>query len=98
MRDYVQTNVFNTFARYMSMIRYTLTIDDLIDINGRNARAELSDIIDLKHIKSFSAVSSKLMEVLGKKVFDNDLSYKERMKIVNMSVDKDFDEDIDEYD
>ena len=97
-RDYVQTNVFNTFARYMSMIRYTLTIDDLIDINGRNARAELSDVIDLKYIKSFSTVSSKLMEVLGKKVFDNDLSYKERMKIVNMSVDEDFDEDIDEYD
>lgn len=93
-RDYVQTNVFNTFARYMSMIRYALTIDDLIDINGRNARAELSNVIDLKYIKSFSTVSSKLMEVLGKKVFDNDLSYKERMKLVNIDVDEDFGEDV----
>ena len=88
-RDYVQTHVFNAFVRYMSMIRYSLTIEDFTNIKQRHALTEMADTVDVKYIDSFTSKMNQLLRLVGREVYPTNNSYKERLQFLR-EADKDY--------
>lgn len=81
-RDYVQRDVFNAFARYMYMIRYSLTIKDFKDIKIKHAIIELPKFVDFKYIESFNVVLPELLQVTNKQIYPEGSKYKERISLI----------------
>lgn len=81
-RDYVQTHIFNAFVRYMSMIRYSLTIEDFTNIKQRHALTEMAESVDVKYISAFTNKMNQLLSLVGREVYPINNSYKERLQFL----------------
>lgn len=81
-QDYVQPNVYNLFKRYLYAIRHDLPLTNLCNISGRIATAEMPDVLDKSKVQAFSRCMVDLCIQNDVTVFDNDLPYKERIKVL----------------
>ena len=81
-RDYVQSQVFSAFKKYLYMIRHGMSIQDIPRIDGRAASAEMPQTINKDVIGSFNICKDEIFRVCDVSVHPTNTTYKDRKKYV----------------
>lgn len=78
-RDYVQSDIWNLFKKYLYIIRHGLNMSDIVKVKLKDATAEMPDKLNLATISSFEACINKLCQYTGVEPLDNSASYNKRV-------------------
>ena len=92
-RDYVQSDIWNLFKKYLYIIRHGLNMNDIVKVKLKDATAEMPDKLNLATISSFEACMNKLCQYTGVDVLDNSTSYKLRIKDILSENDESLDDE-----
>lgn len=81
-RYYVQPELWKLFAKYLYIIRHGLPVSSICDVKLQSVYAELPTNIDISLIKSFGDCKRDLLDRYNVRVFDNNLSYRDRLACI----------------
>lgn len=81
-RDYVQSDVWNLYKKYLYIIRHGLIMNDIVKVNLKDATAEMPDRLNLGTISSFEACVNKLCQYTGVNVLDTSTPYSKRISSI----------------
>lgn len=85
-RDYVQPAVYMLFKKYLYALRHGLDFTEMKEIKGNVATIEMPDTLDKNRMLAFNVCKTALCKQNNITVFSNNLSYTERIKLLDKSI------------